>query len=133
VPSRATHLSTTRLSEIHVGAPLQARVSLLTRQQIVTPAVEFHVFDVLVSDRQSRSWRDHHTGLETFERIAPAVGCNAIRIVKITTADCLADVDRLHNNFVGAGNKDAILPAPCAMGIFFGDAPVAANKAMSIT
>jgi hypothetical protein len=51
-------------------------------------------------------------------------------------AACCEDVDRLQNAFFGTGCAGAILgapDAPYAMGIFYADAPVAANKALAIT
>ena len=51
-------------------------------------------------------------------------------------AACCKDVDRLHNAFFGTGCAGGILgapDAPYAMGIFYADAPVAANKTQANT
>jgi ATP-dependent DNA ligase len=92
--------------------PLQAIVSLVTRQQIMTSTVEFHIFDVLFGDWQARAWRDRRIDLEALETKAAAMGCNAIRFVKTTTATSIKDVDRLHDAFVAAGHEGAILREP---------------------
>src|ERR1035437_2897532 len=96
------------------GVPLQAIVSLVTRQQIMISTVQFHIFDVLAADWQARAWRDRRTGLEAIEVKVAAVGCDAIRFVRITTATSPEDVDRLHDAFVAAGYEGAILRAPDA-------------------
>jgi ATP-dependent DNA ligase len=54
------------------GVPLQEIVSLVTRQQIMTSTVEFHIFDVLVGDWQARTWRDRRTDLEAIAQKAAA-------------------------------------------------------------
>jgi ATP-dependent DNA ligase len=101
--------------ELYVhGVPLQTLVSLVTRQQLMTSAVELHIFDVLAGDWPVRTWRDRRTGLEAIEAKAAAMGCDAIRFVKTTTAASGQDVDRLHDEFVAAGCEGAILRAPDA-------------------
>jgi ATP-dependent DNA ligase len=96
------------------GLPLQAIISLVKRQQIMTSKVEFHFFDVLVGDWQARTWRDRRADLEAIEAKAAAMGCDAIRFVKTTTAASSQDVERLHSEFVAAGYEGAILRAPDA-------------------
>lgn len=98
--------------------------------------VAVNIYNVLAGNREACAWRDRRADLEALEQIAPAVGRDAIRIVKITTAACLADGDRLYNAFFGTGCAGTILgapDAPCAMGILYADAPLAANKALPIT
>jgi DNA ligase-1 len=102
--------------ELYVhGVALQTIVSLVTRQQIMTGTVEFHIFDVLVGDWQTRAWRDRRTDLEALEQKAAATGCDAIRFVKTTTATSIEDVDRLHDEFVAAGYEGAVLREPHAL------------------
>jgi ATP-dependent DNA ligase len=96
------------------GVPLQAVVSLVTRQQIMSGAVEFHIFDVLTGDWKAGTWSNRRADLEAFEQRAVSTGCEAIRFVKTTTATSIEDVDRLHDEFVAAGYEGAILRAPDA-------------------
>jgi ATP-dependent DNA ligase len=49
------------------SVPLQAIVSLVTRQQTMTGMVEFHIFDILTGDWQARAWRDRRADLEALE------------------------------------------------------------------
>jgi DNA ligase-1 len=93
------------------GVPLQAIVSLVTRQQSRTRTVEFHIFDLLAGDRRARAWRDRRTDLKALEERVAIIGCNAIRFVKTTTATCREDVDHIHDAFVAAGYEGAILRA----------------------
>jgi ATP-dependent DNA ligase len=97
------------------GVPLQAIVSLVTRQQIMSGAVEFHIFDVLTGDWKARTWSNRRADLEAFEQRAVSTGCEAIRFVKTTTATSIEDVDRLHDEFVAAGYEGAILREPHAL------------------
>jgi ATP-dependent DNA ligase len=96
------------------GVPLQAIISLVKRQQIMTGMVEFHIFDILAGDWQARTWRDRRADLEALEAKAAATECDAIRFVKTTTATSHAGMDRLHDEFVAAGYEGAILRAPDA-------------------
>jgi ATP-dependent DNA ligase len=101
--------------ELYVhGVPLQTIISLVTRRQIMTNTVEFHIFDILTGDWQARDWRDRRADLEAFEANAATNGCDAIRFVKTTTAASRADVDHLHDAFVAAGYEGAIVRAPDA-------------------
>ena len=93
------------------GVPLQTIVSLVTRQQIMTSTVEFHIFEVLTGDWQARAWRDRRADLEALEQKSAGVGCAAIRFVKTTTATSIKDVERIHDEFVAAGYEGAILRA----------------------
>jgi ATP-dependent DNA ligase len=102
--------------EIYVhGVPLQTIVSMVTRQQIMTSSVEFHIFDVLAGNWQARAWRDRRADLEALDQKAAATRCDAIRFVKTTTANSIEDVDRLHDAFVAAGYEGAVLRAPDAL------------------
>jgi DNA ligase-1 len=96
------------------GVPLQAIASIVTRPQTGTNTVEFHMFDVLAGDGPARTWRDRRTDLGAIEAKATAMGCDAIRFVKTTTAASSQDVERLHDEFVAAGYEGAILRAPDA-------------------
>jgi ATP-dependent DNA ligase len=102
--------------EIYIhGVALQTIVSLVTRQQIMTCTVEFHIFDVLTGDWKARTWNDRRADLEALEQRAVSTGCEAIRFVKTTTATSIEDVDRLHDEFVAAGYEGAILREPHAL------------------
>ena len=96
------------------GVPLQAIVSLVTRQQLMTSAVEFHIFDILAGDWRTRSWRQRRADLEALMRVARHAGCDRIRFVESMTADSREDAERLHDEFVAAGYEGAVLRAPDA-------------------